>query len=278
MPHPDIEQIDRRTWASGDYVRDYANRILRPVEVVLLARYSRALSGRTLELGCGAGRVLGYMAQIADEAHGVDLSVRMVDYCRHAYPRAHVTQGDLADATSYGSGAFDMIWLGDNVIDVLGDAERRGVLSALRERLAQEGVLVFSSHNLDAVEPPAAGSAAAGGNHRGASQSAQLIHRLGTLTLAKGISRLRRTPARYRNRRRLAPLAYRGDRYAILNDEAHDYSLLHYYTRRDVQEDQLRELGYTLLECLDKEGEPVARGQLSSDTELHYVAQANSAE
>jgi len=58
-------------WRRTDLVERYATRDLRPVEVMLLIRYREALSGRVLELGCGAGRVTGYLAELASHAHGL---------------------------------------------------------------------------------------------------------------------------------------------------------------------------------------------------------------
>jgi hypothetical protein len=84
-----------------------------------------------------------------------------------------------------------------------------------------------------------------------------------------------RVPGRLRNHRRLAPQqADRAD-YAIRNDPAHEYSLLHYYIGRDAQARQLDELGFDLLECLDLDGRTVAPGEDAPESgELHYVARA----
>jgi hypothetical protein len=70
----------------------------------------------------------------------------------------------------------------------------------------------------------------------------------------------------------LAILQTRGPDYAIINDTAHDYALLHYYIRRDDQARQLAETGYELLECLDADGCPVGPGVPHPDPWLHYVA------
>jgi SAM-dependent methyltransferase len=64
--------------ARDEYLPEYANRILRPVDVVLLARYRELLSGRVLELGCGAGRLLGYFLTLGAQTHGIDLTPAMV--------------------------------------------------------------------------------------------------------------------------------------------------------------------------------------------------------
>jgi hypothetical protein len=82
-------------------------------------------------------------------------------------------------------------------------------------------------------------------------------------------------PRQLRNRRRLARFERHERDYAILNDFAHDYSLLHYYVDRDAQERQLLEAGFETIECLDGGGRTVAHGDpAAGDPELHYVARA----
>jgi len=58
----------------------------------------------------------------------------------------------------------------------------------------------------------------------------------------------------------------------VLNDEAHEYGLLHYYIGRDAQERQLRAAGLELIECLDPDGGPVPGGRDGAGPWLHYVA------
>jgi len=265
MSGSETVEINARAWATGDYLGDYANRRLLPVEATLLIRHRHALSGRTLEIGCGAGRILGYLLEFGGEVHGIDLSPSMVEYCRRRYPRAHLRVGDLRDLSASTEGLYDAVIAADNVIDVLDDAGRRRALEQARDVLAPDGLLVFSSHNLGYIE--------AGGGARS--------RRIGGL-LAKALARppaevagkVARLPRSVRNRRRLAPMQTRAPDHAILNDEAHDYGLLHYYIRRDDQERQLAELGYELLECLDADGRDVGAGQSGVGPWLHYVARA----
>jgi SAM-dependent methyltransferase len=250
-----------RRWQTGDYVASYAHRMLRPAEVVILARYREALSGRVLEIGCGAGRILGYLLALGAQAHGIDVSPRMIEYCRERYPGATVMVGDMADLPTALEGPFDAIVGSYNVIDVLDDSARRELLSELHERLAPEGLLIFSSHNLAHVD----GNASESQPRRLLPKLDRPVSELAALPL--------RLPARVRNRRRLAPLERRASEYAILNDEALDYGLLHYYIRRDDQSRQLAQLGYELVECLDLEARAVPAGaEAAHCSELHYVA------
>jgi hypothetical protein len=90
-------------------------------------------------------------------------------------------------------------------------------------------------------------------------------------TLLELISAAVRLPERLRNRRRLAPLQSSGPGHRIVNDETFDYGLLHYYVQRDAQEQQLREAGLELIECLDPDGRAVPAGVAGEGPWLHYV-------
>ncbi len=263
-------EINNSVWRGHDNLADYAHRVLRPVEIVVLMRYQRALAGRVLEAGCGAGRVLGYLVALGGEVHGIDVSSTMVDYTASRYPEADVRLGDLAALRESVTGRFDAVIVPDNTLDIFDDTHRRHVLGDVRELLAPGGVLIFSSHNLDHADgkPEATGPAPAGGRTAAA------------LAIAAGVSPERavraliRLPKRVRNRRALLPLQLRAGDHAILNDREGDYGVLHYYIGRDAQESQLSSLGFELVECLDVEGRPVASGAIGYGPWLHYVARA----
>jgi SAM-dependent methyltransferase len=256
---PDVSSANVMRWQSGDYVADFAHRLLRPVEVVLLARYREALTGRVLELGCGAGRILGYLLELGAEANGIDVSPRMVEYCHERYPTATVVIGDMTKLPPTFGGVFDAIVASYNVLDVLDDAARRELLADLRVRLTPDSVLIFSSHNLAYMDAGRSGSRVG----RALSKLNRPVSELAALPF--------RLPTRLRNRRRMGPLERREADHAMLNDEALDYALLHYYIRRSDEARQLEQLGYELVECLDLDGRTVAR-DAPDCPELHYVA------
>jgi SAM-dependent methyltransferase len=242
-------------WRSGPFVRAYATRELRPVEVLLLVRYRDELrGGRVLELGCGAGRLTGYLAEIAPAVHGIDLSSRMIAYCRLHYPKATFAEGDLRDVGTFGSATFETVVAPYNVLDVLGDADRRRVLRDVHDVIAPGGLLILSSHNravVSRLEGPL---------------------RLHAGSLRSIVGQLLEMPRRVANHRRLERLQRSETDYAIVNDVAHEYALLHYYIDRDAQARQLRAAGFDLVECLDLDGAPVGAGERSDSSELHYVA------
>lgn len=246
----------------------YANRTLRPAEAVILARYVAGCK-RVLELGCGAGRILGYLVQLGGEVHGIDISEVMVERCRAHYPSANVQLGDIAALSATVTGPFDGILAPDNVLGSFDDAARRRVLADIRELLAPRGLLVFSAHNLDVVKSNRQGNHVIAQERR---TRASLLAALAQRSSLELLRTLPRIPRRLRNRRRLAPLQYRAADHAVLNDLAHDYALLHYYVTRDGQDRQLAELGFELLEVLDLDGWPVKPGESGRTTSLYHVA------
>jgi SAM-dependent methyltransferase len=247
-------RVNDAVWAGDRRVAAYASRVLRPVEVVILARYRDGLTGRTLEIGAGAGRLTGYLAELATSTHGIDVSAAMVAVSRGRYPRATFAVADLRDAAAYRGAPYDAIVAPFNVLDVVDDDDRRVALGRIHGALRPGGLLVMSSHNRAAGD-----------------------RRADPLRLARGslremVASIVRLPRRRRNHRRLSAYERNEPSYAILNDVEHDYSVLHYYIHRDAQVAQLEEHGFEVLDVLDLEGHSVGPGDSSDDPELHYVA------
>lgn len=254
------------TWSQGKYVGVYANNILTPVEVQIFVRYQAKLSGRVLDVGCGAGRVLSYLVMIGADAHGIDIAPRMVDYCRRVVPAADVRVGDVKDIRRSVDGSFDAVIAPDNLIDVFDDAARRQVIGDIKDVLAPGGLFIFSTHDLGWAESNP------GPREWEQPTRGRSLRKLLEKAPADYIQALRNRREIAANRERLAPLEERHDDYAIINDFPHNYSLLHYYIRSDAQERQLRDLGYELVECLAADGSTVTPGSSGNTDSLHYVA------
>lgn len=50
-----------------------------------------------LDLGCGPGHVTAHLAALGLDAHGIDLSPRMVEYATRMYPSLGFAQGDMTN-------------------------------------------------------------------------------------------------------------------------------------------------------------------------------------
>ena len=99
----------------------------------MLLRYHQRLTGRVLEIGCGAGRLTGYLAELTSDLEAFDVSPAMVDHCRHEYPHVRsVRVGDMTDLLGYATGLFDAVVAIQDVIGVLDHSERLAVLAEMR--------------------------------------------------------------------------------------------------------------------------------------------------
>jgi SAM-dependent methyltransferase len=185
----------------------------------------------------------------------------MIEYCRRRYPELEFQVGDLADLSAFPDGSRDVVIAEFNVLGVLGDVERKRVLGELHRVLASRGLLIFSAHNIAFIP--------------NVPKPAALVTR--SRNPAKAVWNLARLPLRERNHRRIGKLERHEGDYALINDQAHDYRLLHYYIGRDAQSRQLEAAGFELLECLNGDGGAVPEGAgAAGHPELHYAARAAS--
>jgi SAM-dependent methyltransferase len=235
-----------------DYIRDTA---LRAAERVILDRHRADYVGkRVLDLGVGAGRTAPSLAPNAARYVGVDFSERMVAACRMRFPEWDFQWGDARDLAVFGTGSFDFVLFFFNGLDYVGDEDRQRVLAEVLRVLDRGGVFAFSSHNLEA-------SAGATWRWR------VVLRPRPPAELARA---LRRAGRSIRNRLRNAGRQIRTDRYAILNDPAHQFGLQTYYIGAAAQIDQLRRAGFTgPVDVLGDDGLPL----LSSTSRefLYYV-------
>lgn len=223
-------------------------------------RYRDYLTRGVLEIGCGAGRLTGYLAEVSNRVLGIDVSKGMLDELARRYPAVMTEQRDLRDIGGLAEDSFECVVAPFNILDVLDDPGRHRAIEAIHRIVAPGGLVMISTHNRAA-----------------AARITEPLKLRGKSPLRMAAT-LVRSPKWRRNRRRLLALEYDGGHYSILNDLAHDFEGLHYYIDRDAMAAQLAGHGLDLIECLDLSGRPVAPGELASHSvELHYVARAGEA-
>ncbi|MYT73539.1 MULTISPECIES: class I SAM-dependent methyltransferase [unclassified Streptomyces] len=83
---------------------DYVERVPPPAEMdplsrAMLAGFAEMVRtagpGEVADLGCGPGRITAHLAGLGVPAFGVDLSPRMVELARNAYPDLRFTEGSM---------------------------------------------------------------------------------------------------------------------------------------------------------------------------------------
>jgi putative AdoMet-dependent methyltransferase len=96
-----------------------------------------------LDLGCGTGKLTARMVEAGHPVTAVDFSGQMLQAAAHNAPGATFVQGELARVPDLLEGqTFDCI-IAVYALHHLPDAEKYALLTALREHLNPEGVIVL---------------------------------------------------------------------------------------------------------------------------------------
>ncbi|WP_226346544.1 DUF480 domain-containing protein [Agilicoccus flavus] len=147
------EARDARVRAAYDEVAaEYAGRVSdelthKPFDRWLLARVGEsAAGGPVLDVGCGPGHVTAALAAAGAQAHGLDLSPRMVELATAAHPQASFEVGDLRrilrPATADGWAAI-VAWYS---LVHFAPSELPEAIAGLARTLRPGGVLALATH------------------------------------------------------------------------------------------------------------------------------------
>lgn len=241
----------------GGLLSDWTGTRTSEAERVVLSKYHDALAGRVLEFGSGGGRMTSYLIEIADTVHGVDIADDMVTHCREQYPTGTFVQEDLRNLSAWDSDVWDAIYSGCPTFDTLSCTERDALFADVARLLRPGGLFIFSSHNRGTVP---------------------LVKKPWDLVCVRPHRLARwlvRRPRAILNYSRITAFQRIEEDYAIVVDEALDYSLLQIYIGRDAQQRQLAKHGLLLLDCFDDDGAPIdVHGTASWSVSLTYVARS----
>ena len=223
-----------------DVVQRYARpSVLYDAEERLLVNSFRLSEVRLLDLGVGAGRTTGPLYRRVRQYVGVDYSQAMVERAMERYPEATFARQDASKLWAFPSRSFDVVLFSFNGIDYMNHSRRVLALREIYRVLDFGGAFIFSSHNYHYAR-------------RGLLPwQGRTLDELNRELVSRSWNALRHTPRRWRMRE----LEEQGIGYALVNDDAHDYSLFTYYVGARQQEQQLRSAGFAHIEVFDQHGE-----------------------
>jgi len=174
----------------------------------------------------------------------------MVEVCRQCLPHWRFECRDARDLTAFGTASFDFVFFSYNGIDYVDHEDRQKVLAEVARVLRPGGAFAFSSHNLEV-------DAQVGWRW------ASVFRRRSPAELMQTLGRVRRSIG---GRLRHSGKQLRTDRYAILNDAAHQFGLRTYYVAAQEQASQLKEAGLDgPLEVFGEDGFPLTSSSSLSD-------------
>ncbi len=255
-PRPSREARNRDAYSRPSVVSWYAEQEgLQVGEAALLAAYQSELEGASVvDIGIGGGRTTGALLPLVGRYLGVDYSLPLVEAARVRFPQVDLRWVDARELTTLGERDLDVAWFSFNGLDYIDHGGRLTALRQVRSVLRPGGLFLFSSHN---------GDLAGAGRMpwRRPRATRRWVRQLGHA--------LRYLPQHLRMR----GLQERAADHAILNDDAHHYSLLTYYITRAAQERQLRDAGLVPVAAYRQDGTPLRAGEVDRESVwLHYAA------
>jgi ubiquinone/menaquinone biosynthesis C-methylase UbiE len=257
-----MDAINKELYERKDIAAIYAynNKSgLQPPEEMIFQKYSGNIyNKRILDIGCGTGRTTFILKDLSKEYTGIDYSAEMIAYCENIFKcgeNVRFIPCDVRNMRIFGDGQFDFVLVSYNGLDYIDHEGRRIALSEIHRVLREDGMFVFSSHNLNYVN--------------------LYTYPKMKFTLKRREQRIniRNFLISVKNRIKYRKLQYFAKEYSIVNTLAHNYGALSYCIDKKNQISQLGRVGFEVIEMRD-----ICGNILNFDSEdskhawIYYVA------
>jgi ubiquinone/menaquinone biosynthesis C-methylase UbiE len=237
--NPVIDEINKSAYAAAEVVDWYEDLdfILKP-EAAILRKITPVIKDKKLlDIGIGAGRTTKFLLEISKDYTGIDYTPRSAELAQEKFPAAKILCCDARDLRVFGDAVFDFVLFSFNAIDYMIHEDRVRVLREIHRVLKPGGLFMFSTHNRD---------------HKYFDKFPWQEGKFDLGHLKSCLYTFLHLPKHYRMKKH----EIRTERYAIINDTAHGFSLLAYYISLAEQVKQLDEAGFVEVEAYDMEGNP----------------------
>ncbi|MGM9489037.1 class I SAM-dependent methyltransferase [Ideonella sp. YS5] len=229
-------------------------------------RLADDMRGRSiLDIGVGPGRTVTLLRSLSDDYVGIDYLQEMVQAARERHPFADLRLGDARDLQDFPPGRFDLVVFSYSGIDLVSREDRARVLAEAWRVLEPGGTFWFSTLNL---EGPAY-------RYRPWRPFAPRRPSRALGWLRYGVQRAQSfapVPRRWRDYRRVVPLAQQGDGWALAPFFGGEWRVLTHYVTLPRQLADLDEAGF----APGPEVFEDARGRrVTSGEDLHQVLAFN---
>lgn len=199
-------------------------------ELYLLYKYENIINNaKMLDIGIGFGRTTHYFAEVTKEYVGIDYQKDPVDFCKKKYIHLQNAEFYICDARNmriFEDNYFDIILFSFNGIDYVSHHDRLEILKEMKRICKQDGIVYFSTHNLQSIE--------------------NLFSFKFSYDPLKCIYSFRKKLLLKRKNPKITNLINNisNIEYAIICDGGQNFKLDNYYIAPDKQIDQLVELGF----------------------------------
>jgi len=146
------DALNRSTWSQRssrkwlDATRDFTDAGERAALDLVRAQV-RATP--ILDIGVGTGRTVPILAPLTNEYVAVDYLPEMVEICRERFPHLKIELGDARSLDGHASAHYGLVHFSFNGIDAVDHEGRARVLSEMRRVVRDDGLVVFSTLNIE---------------------------------------------------------------------------------------------------------------------------------
>lgn len=145
-------------WANSQVVKEYVTNtsLQKPEQTILNSIAPKLKHMRMLDIGIGGGRTTHHFADLVKEYIGSDFVPEMVTACKEKFSaNKNITFkiADVRDLSQFKTSYFDLVLFSFNGLDCLTKKEeRQQAIQEIKQVLAPNGLFIFSSHNINAVD------------------------------------------------------------------------------------------------------------------------------
>ena len=233
-----VDKINKSAYARAEVVDWYDNLefSLAPEKVILEKVTPVIKDKKLLDIGIGGGRTTRFLLEISKDYTGIDYTPRCVEIVKSKYPAATIHCCDARDLSAFSSETFDFVLFSFNAIDYIVHDDRIKALREIHRVLKPGGLFMFSTHNRDYK------------------LFNKLLWQEGIQFNLNYLKNCLYTLAHLPKHFRMKQHEIYTDEYAIINDNAHGFSLLAYYISTCQQIEQLERTGFVDTEAYDMAG------------------------
>ncbi len=197
-----------------------------------------------LDIGIGGGRTTAYLIDKCAGYIGVDYSQGFVEIVKQKYPKANIQLADARDLIPFEDKKFDVINFSFNGIDYVGLEDRKKIFSEINRVLKPNGLFFFSTHNKD---------------HFTFDQQPWTDKNNSFFTNLKTFIKLLPFLPKHALQKKKE---IRFNDYSIINDSAHNYSLMTFYTSPQFLKKQLKDHHFADVKLFSKDAKEVDEKKL----------------
>ena len=208
-----------------------------PVEATIFDIFKDKLKRNVLDIGIGGGRTTNYLIEKCGAYIGIDYSNVFTEVVKQRFPTADIRHMDARDLKAFDNSSFDFVNFSFNGIDYVDHNDRIKILDEVYRVLKPGGVFFFSTHNKDHFT-----------FNRPAWANPENSNWINFKTFIKLLPYVFIHMKQKRNE-----VFHEG--FAIINDSAHNYSLLTFYTSPFYLKEQLSAHLFSDQEFYSKSGE-----------------------